>query len=346
MRSDSEESEAEETENSQSADSKSDEEESSYSENKEEASSASEDDDERVLKSVRKLVPRNLVERLGALLSRPHRRRYRSPDTSAEEASEQSTVNSHTATDTEDNSEAESLEGTQNSLHRYDHKRELADYYSLYPKNLNKRKPDWTSDEAGFTSDVTANLGQSIAVQESEDEGMPTRGIFVKARCKRLRHIRVQVGTKLYRGLLDNGSTSTFVTPQLVKEQALTPTPSSRPMTFGLDSSPAGRADQEVRLVIQMVTTRPERLIIDTPAYIMKNLGSDILIGRNLLCSSGLNIDTTSGRPIREDRINIPNYLADLNAESEPPIRIEIHNKEAYITVPLGEGTVCIGASL
>ena len=65
------------------------------------------------------------------------------------------------------------------------------------------------------------------------------------------------------------------------------------------------------------MATEPERLIVHTPAYIIRNLGADILIGLNVLKAAGLSIDTTTGRPTAIGKANV--FLTDLNPLEEHP---------------------------
>lgn len=94
------------------------------------------------------------------------------------------------------------------------------------------------------------------------------------------------------------------------------------------------------------MTTEPELLIISAPAYVMKNLGTDILIGRNILQSAGLNIDISSDRPVRYGRGVSPVYLTELNPMSDPPKKLEAENAQVYTTEPLGDATVRVGKLL
>lgn len=318
----------------------------------EESASEADEELEAGLRKARKFFPKRVMSELRALLSCPRRRRHRATreqERTDEEASSSMATTSQEESELDDESDPETDD---EEVHEYDHQQELADYYRLYPEKLHKtlrtRQPaDSPSDRSDYTSDTSERPEDDRPSVLFSDAGLPTRDIYVKQRTDRLRHLWVQVGKKCYKGLLDNGSTSTFVSTRLVREQALRPVASPKPLSFaGLDSSPVGRADQEVRLILQMMSTKPERLVINTPAYIMKNLGADLVIGRNLLCSAGLNIDTNPGRPIRQGDGQTPNYLTDLNPTSEAPKRIERDNEDAYLTVPLGEGTVRIGRHL
>lgn len=100
--------------------------------------------------------------------------------------------------------------------------------------------------------------------------------------------------------------------------------------------------------MITCYTKKGQYLQITTPAYVEPHLAGkevDLLIGRNVLARMGLMLCPTSGRPLSINYEQQRLYITQGEFE-EQPSQLEVRNDEAYETVPIANGTICVGNQL
>lgn len=195
---------------------------------------------------------------------------------------------------------------------------------------------------------------QTDSDQEEESDGSEAVSeyeVVVKEKVAPLVQTFLMINGTPCRGIIDTGSTSTFVAQRTIEKIGIAFYRTKAPRFVGLDSSGVGRPEYEAQLKLQMPTTQKQQLHITTPAYVLKDLCRgdriDIVIGRNVISQAQLNICHRTGHPLAFGRKHPElSLLAGPDDATPNPRSLQAQNKAAHISVPFKNTHVRIGRHL
>lgn len=176
---------------------------------------------------------------------------------------------------------------------------------------------DWDLAEA-----LDQETGSSAYTSEDEESLEELKPIINGSAVEALKKVTVKVNGKEYKGLLDTGSTSTFITRTVAEKSALTKKLMEVTTSFtGLNNTPVGSPKSDTTIYLECPTITGQMIGVRTHAYVIDKLSTpdnlDVLVGINALKLSQHYIDPNTGRLVQQQAKNnkIGNYLMEADSE-------------------------------
>lgn len=148
-----------------------------------------------------------------------------------------------------------------------------------------------------------------------------------------------KVNGQEYRGLIDTGSTSTFVTKAVAEQSTLTTKEvPSLPSFTGLNNTVVGSPFAETNIYLECPNNSGKMIGVLTHAYIIDRLSKtdhlDVLVGINALIATKQCVDPASGRSTKPQESTIGNYL--VGEDENTDLSHAVTKKSTYHEVDKG----------